>query len=319
LGLDVTPLKTCTFNCVYCQLGRTTVQTIERKEYVPAGEVMAELADYLTNEGHADHITFSGSGEPTLHSKLGEMIAQAKRMSSIPVAVLTCSALIYDPQVRRELALADVVLPSLDAASPHVFAAINRPHGRLQFAEILAGLKRFRNEYSGKIWLEIMLVKGVNDSAQEIVLLRQALGEIGPDKVHLNTVIRPPAESTAGALSEIELQAVQKILGPPAEVIAERPSPAASSHESHLMSEAQNLIARHPATLEEIAKYLNCEAGRVARLLNVLLESGEVQKRDHRGKLFYATTTTRGARHEAEFQHDFIATRAEDDSTLTLP
>jgi wyosine [tRNA(Phe)-imidazoG37] synthetase (radical SAM superfamily) len=292
LGLDVTPLKTCTYNCIYCQLGRTTLQTIERKEYVPAAEVMAELADYVANEGQADYITFSGSGEPTLHSKLGEMITKAKGLSTIPVAVLTCGALMYDPQVRHELAMADVVLPSVDAASPRIFSAINRPHGRLDLAEIITGLKRFREEYAGKIWLEIMLVRGVNDGAEEVALLRQALDLIKPDKVHLNTVIRPPAESKAGALSEAELQAVQRILGPPAQVIGQRPSPATSSLEHHLMSEALGLIARHPSTLEEISKYLNCTAEQVARVLNALLESGEVERRDHLGRKFYAAVTT---------------------------
>lgn len=288
LGLDVTPMKTCAFNCVYCQLGRTTHQTIARKEYVPAAAVMAELADYLAREGRADYLTFSGSGEPTLHSRLGEMILQAKQLSDIPVAVLTCSALISDPQVRRELAGADVLLPSLDAASPRTFEALNRPHGGLSLPEIIEGLKCLRREYSGRIWLEIMVVKGINDGAAEVALLRQALAEIKPDKVHLNTVVRPPAESGVLPLSETEMRTLQKELGAPAEIIASWPSPATPSFEKHMLPEALGLIARHPATLQEIAGYLNCRAEAAATMLEALLEAGAVERRKHRGRDFYA-------------------------------
>ncbi|MDZ7267706.1 MAG: radical SAM protein [candidate division KSB1 bacterium] len=296
LGIDIVPGKTCTFNCVYCQLGRTTQQTVQREEYVPANEVLTELADFLQHDGRADYLTFSGSGEPTLHRRLGEMIGRAKRLSSIPVAVLTCSALMYDAQVRQELAQADVVLPSLDAASPRTFYAINRPHGRLYLAEIIHGLRQFRAEYSGKIWLEIMLVKGVNDGAEEIALLRRAIAEIRPDKVHLNTVVRPPAEDEAQPLSEEELRAVQAMIGPPAEVMAERPTAPRTSLDNHLISEAVNLIARHPMTLEEIAHYMNCKPEIIALMLKGLTETGEVEARTHRGRVFYIALTAEKAR-----------------------
>ncbi len=310
LGLDVTPMKTCTFNCVYCQLGRTTHQTIARREYVPPAEVMAELADYLAKEDRADYVTFSGSGEPTLHSKLGEMIVRAKQMSEIPVAVLTCSALINDAQVRRELACADVILPSLDAASPGTFDAINRPHGRLVFADMIEGLKRLRREYSGRIWLEIMMVKGVNDGAEEVAMLRQAVSEIKPDKVHLNTVVRPPAESDALALSETELQALQREFGPPAEIIAPWPSPSTLTFENRLMPEALNLIARHPSSLDEISSYLNCSAEIVAIVLNSLLETGEVERHLYQGKTFYAAAASRDLKNRKKVQNMPFASQA---------
>lgn len=287
LGIDVIPSKTCTFNCTYCQLGRTTYQTVQREEYVPADEVMAELAMFLDTDGRADYLTFSGSGEPTLHSKLGEMIAGAQRLSKIPVAVLTCSALMDDPQVRRELTQAAVVLPSLDAASPKAFYAINRPHGRLYLAEIVNGLKHFREEYTGQIWLEIMLVKGVNDNDDEIALLRHAIAEIRPDKVHLNTVVRPPAEGEAQALSEEELRLVQDRLGPPAEVIAEHAVAPARTLDNRLIAEALHLIARHPMTLEEISAYMNCKPEIIQVMLQALQDTGEVKAREHCGQTFY--------------------------------
>lgn len=287
LGIDVVPNKTCTFNCVYCQLGRTTYQTVRRDEYVSADEVMAEVEAFLESDGRADYLTFSGSGEPTLHSKLGEMIARTKRLTKIPVAVLTCSALMDDAQVRRELAQAAVILPSLDAASPKAFYAINRPHGRLYLAEIVNGLKHLRDEYTGQIWLEIMMVKGVNDNEDEIALLRRAIAEIRPDKVHLNTVVRPPAEGEAQALSDEELRLVQARLGAPAEVIAERASAPAHSLDNRLIAEALQLIARHPLTLEEISNYMNCKPEIIQVMLQALLEADEVKVRDHRGRQFY--------------------------------
>lgn len=287
LGVDVVPKKTCTYNCIYCQLGPTTFQTLQREEYVPVEETLAELSDYLARGGEADYITFSGSGEPTLHSRLGEMIARAKRLTTIPVAVLTCGALLGDPHVRADLALADVVLPSLDAALPKTFHALNRPHGKLHLSEIIAGLKKFREEYRGQIWLEIMLVKGLNDSTEEIALLRQALAEIAPDKVQLNTVTRPPAESEARALSPAELEAVANALGPPAEVIA-APSPAAQhAEERALVPQLLALLAQHPLTLTEIGEYLQCKHEIIWWLLHALIEEGVVQVRPHLGKKFY--------------------------------
>jgi wyosine [tRNA(Phe)-imidazoG37] synthetase (radical SAM superfamily) len=287
LGIDVVPMKTCTFNCIYCQLGRTSHQTLKRDEYVPVDDVMAELTAYLEQGGSADYLTFSGSGEPTLHSKLGEMIAQTKKMSKIPAAVLTCGALLFDPQVRKELLAADVVLPSLNAAFAKTFRLINRPHGQLQFAEIFDGLRRFRREYRGKIWLEVMLVKGINDNANEIAALRTAIGEIKPDKVHLNTVVRPPSEIEAKALTAAELRAIQNVLGPPAEVIAERAVVSKPASEKYLMDEIAELLARHPVTLDEIAAQANNEPQKVGSVLQTLLETGAIEIRWHEGKKFF--------------------------------
>ncbi len=184
--------------------------------------------------------------------------------------------------------MADVVLPSLNAVSPEIFHAINRPHGRLNLAEMIKGLKRFRKEYRGQIWLEIMLVKGVNDYPTEITRLQKAIAEIKPDKVHLNTVVRPPAESDVLPLTESELNALASTLGSQAEVIALRPAIHKLSADDHLISEVVNLIARHPATLAEICEYVNCNHNLVWLALNALIQNGVVNVRDHQGKKYYA-------------------------------
>lgn len=292
LGIDVVPKKTCTYNCIYCQLGPTTFQTLQREEYMRVEEVLAELSEYLASGGTADYITFSGSGEPTLNNKLGEMIAQTKQLTRIPVAVLTCGALLNEAHVRADLARADVVLPSLDAALPKTFHTLNRPHGKLHLAEVIAGLKKFRQEYSGQIWLEIMLVKGLNDGQEEIALLREAIAEIAPDKVQLNTVTRPPAESEARALSEAELQAIATALGGHAEAIAAMPATANYSEEQALVPQLLALLAQHPLTLTEIGEYLQCKHEIIWWLLHALIEEGVVQVRPHLGKKFYVVAAS---------------------------
>jgi wyosine [tRNA(Phe)-imidazoG37] synthetase (radical SAM superfamily) len=291
LGIDVVPMKTCTYSCIFCQLGRTMRQTITRKEYVPAVEVINELTNYLEHGGEADYLSFSGSGEPTLHNQLGKMIEQAKRISTIPVAVLTCGALLFDSQVRTELAQADAVLPSLNAISPETFRAINRPHGKLPIAWIIEGLKKFRQEYTGQLWVEIMLVKGVNDQPEEIAALRQTIAEIKPDKVHLNTVVRPPTEPGALPLTNAELTAVAAQLGPPAEVIASSLAISKPPAEPRLLSEVVNLLARHPATLEQIADYLRGQPEKIQQALESLVATGKVRTRKHEGKQYYSTAS----------------------------
>jgi wyosine [tRNA(Phe)-imidazoG37] synthetase (radical SAM superfamily) len=215
LAVDVIPRKTCPLDCVYCELGRTDHLTLERKEYVRADAVLEELREVLRNqEGEIDYITLSASGEPTLNSKLGEIIREIKRMTTIPVAVLTNGVLLFREDVRKDLLAADVVLPSLDAVSDHAFEAINRPHGRLDIEEVIDGLIAFRREFTGQIWLEILLVKGINDTPEELALLKSASERIGPDIIHLNTVVRPPAEGWARRVEVEDLRRIRRYFGP---------------------------------------------------------------------------------------------------------
>lgn len=295
LGIDVVPLKTCTYNCVYCQLGRTTLQTLSRREYVPVATVLAELEDYLTRGVQADYLTFSGSGEPTLHVRLGEMIAAIKRMSNLPVVVFTCGALLPDPQVRRELALAALVNCSLDAATDATFQALDRPHGKLALPEVLEALQQFRRDYHGELWLQIMLIRGMNDHPEEIAALREMITKIAPARVHLNTAVRPPAESAVRALSRSELQAIAAALGPPAEVIVEHAESQQSPTTAALDAQIKNLIARHPATLSQIAASLGRDLGEVAAAIDELLRLDEIHTRHHAGQDFYAPASAQSA------------------------
>jgi len=191
LGIDMAPYKTCCFDCIYCQLGRTTNHTMELAEYVPTDELLAEVEAWLQEDGQADYVTFSASGEPTLHSRLGEAIAGVKEMTDIPVALLTNGALLWMDTVREAALLAGLLMPSLDAATPEGLRAVNRPCEGLTLESIVEGLKRTVAEFEGDTWLEVLLVKGINDSETELGAIADALEEIQPTEVQINTVVRP--------------------------------------------------------------------------------------------------------------------------------
>lgn len=190
LGVDLLKYKTCNLDCVYCKLGRTSSLTSRRDRFVSPDKVLREIESRSKED--FDHLTFAGSGEPTLSSDLREIIRRSKKIVDVPVAVITNSTLLTSPEVRSEVAEADVVLPSLDAVTKLTFERINRPARNLKIEEIIEGLREFRNEFSGEIWLEVMLVKDVNDTEAEQIA--RAVQLIGPDRVQLNTVVRPPAE-----------------------------------------------------------------------------------------------------------------------------
>ncbi|MCL5097356.1 MAG: radical SAM protein, partial [Candidatus Omnitrophica bacterium] len=196
--MDLVPFKTCTYDCIYCQLGRTTNLTVQRKEWVPMDAVLDELKQKLVCR--PDYITLSGSGEPTLHSRLGEIIEHIQAMSDVPVAVLTNGSLLWQKEVREELALANVVLPSLDAGDAVKFAFINRPHSIIAFEQMVEGLIAFRREFTGQYWLEVFLLGGYTAIEADVKKLATWVKRIRPNRVQLNTVTRPPAEDFASSV-----------------------------------------------------------------------------------------------------------------------
>lgn len=223
LGLSLTPYKVCSFDCVYCQLGRTTFNTAKRTECVPVSDIIAELRLWLENNPseakNLDYITFSGFGEPTLNSKLGELIVEVKKITPTAVAVLTNAALLKDPQVRLELSWADLIVPSLDAASQKAFEKIDRPGAGIKIEDIIEGLVALRKEFTKKIWLEIMLVRGINDNSGEAKKLKEAVERINPDKIQLNSPVRGTTEVAALPADKKMLEKVKDILGAKCEIV----------------------------------------------------------------------------------------------------
>ncbi len=221
LGVDLVPFKTCSYGCIYCQLGRTTSPVLDRREYVPTTEAVEAVRDALVGGLEPDYITLSGSGEPTLHSRIGDVIRGIKDMGVAPAAVLTNGALLWMPEVRRDLAQADVVLPTLAAGDEEVFRKMHRPAPGLDFHRVVEGMEAFRREYSGQIWLEVFLVAGLNATEDQVEKMRLIARRISPDKIQLNTAVRPPAEDGVVAPTMEELDRIRRAFGPAAEIIAE--------------------------------------------------------------------------------------------------
>lgn len=287
LGIDIIPAKTCTLDCIYCQLGPTSDKTLKRSLYFSAREILAQVKNKISSGQRVDYVTFSGSGEPTLNTNLGKLIREIKKFTTIPVAVLTNGTLFSQKDIRKALMAADLVIPSLDAASQDIFEKINRPCSPLKIEEIIDGLRAFRREYKGIIWLEVMLVKGVNDSPDHIQNLKDAISRINPDKIQLNTVIRPPAERTARPLSPEELEKTKKVFGQNCEIIAEFDKKAQESLAENLESAILAMVQRRPVTLTDISVSLGRHKNEILKYLNLLLEQGKVQAVVHKDLTYF--------------------------------
>ena len=287
LGIDIIPFKTCTFDCIYCQLGPTTRKTVKRKKYFSPKKILSAIKKTLSSGQRIDYITFSGSGEPSLNSDIGNLIREIKEITSIPVAVLTNGSLLSRERVRKDLSAADLVVPSLDAAAQKAFVKTNRPHSSLKLGEIIEGLEKFRHEFKGSIWLEIMLVKGVNDSPPHLRRLKDAVAKIKPEKIHLNTVVRPPTEKFARPLSQRELERIKKYFGEKAEIIAEFDKKAQKLSSEDLKKAILSIIQRRPVTLSDISASLGAHKNEVIKYLNFLLEEGKIQRTSHKGLKYY--------------------------------
>ena len=296
LGIDPIPLKTCNWNCVYCQLGRTAPLTSNRRDYFPRGEIVQQVKTAL--EAHrreeVDWVTFVGSGEPTLHIGLGWMIRQVKTLTSIPIAVITNGSLLYRSDVREELRAADAVLPTLDAGTRMLYRTINRPHPHLTFASLVDGLTAFRHVYAGKLWLEVMLVKGLNDREETLKDLAAVLGKIAPDAIHLSLPIRPPAEPWVQPADDETLMRATAILGRTAGLIHPVEGEFDLSGCENILDAIVAIITRHPMREEELVRSLNRWAPcRVTEALRELAVSGRAQVISRFGHLFWIAAGAR--------------------------
>ena len=290
LGVDLVPMKTCTLNCIYCECGKTSHLTLERDEYVSFEDVIKELTHYLENHARPDYITFSGSGEPTLHLKIGDVIHFLKdRVPDIPVAVLTNGTLFFQKQVRKDVKDAAVVIPSLDAATKEIFNKINRPSSQLILDGIIDGLIQFRKEYRGNLWLEIFIIPGLNDSTHELEALKRTIKKIKPDQVHLNTLDRPGTVPTLRPASREELEHVLQIFQMEnAVIIADPPDrEALLVYRKDAESAILGTIARRPCTLKDLSEILGLPADEVNTHLASLVTVGKIKSVKQQRGLFY--------------------------------
>ena len=277
LGVDIVPLKVCSYDCVYCQLGRTTRLTAEPEELVDADEVMSELERWLAKGNTADYITFAGSGEPTLNSDLGAMISRTRELTDIPSAVITNGALLSDLSVIQGVLEADLLVPSLDAGTEETFRRINRPCEGLTLEMVVEGLRLLRQEFAGAIWLEVMLVRDLNDSDAELAAISAVISGLGPDKVQINTVERPSRSGGVSAVSPETLEKAREILGPSSEVITAQPDDRQAVRVEGSKSEVLQLLKRRPCTLGDIIAGTGLHVNEVVKILRDLMTDGLIE------------------------------------------
>ena len=290
LGVDLVPKKVCSLDCVYCEVGKTTKLTTERKEYIPYDKVQAELDDYFINNPDPDYITFSGSGEPTLNSRIGDVLQFIKQKKpDIPVAVLTNGTLLYDKKVRDELKDANVVLPSLDAATDITFKRINRPATQLTVEKYIQGLIDFRKEFPGQIWLEVFILPGYNDNTEDLKALKRAFEQIKPNEIQLNTLDRP---GTVKEIKPASHDALTKIIEfwelPNVKIIAAAPErKEIQSYRKDAETAILGTITRRPCTVDDLVKILGLHINEINKYLDVLEAEGKIESIWQERGVFY--------------------------------
>ena len=287
LGIDLVPFKTCSYDCIYCQLGRTTNKTIKRREWVPLDNVLAELKDKLATK--PDYITLSGSGDPTLYSRLEELIDRIRSMTDVPVAVLTNGSLLWQEEVRKQLMDAHLVIPSLDAGDNSMFQAVNRPHESILFEQMLEGLITFRQEYYGEYWLEVFLLSGHTAVESEVRKLVKCVGKIKPDRVQLNTATRPTAEDYAVMVDRAKMADLAVRFDPPAEVIAEVRAVHQQLEFAAGREGVLELLRRRPCSIEDIADGLGMHRNEVVKYVEELTGRKLLEQLLVDGKSYYKT------------------------------
>ncbi|MBW6513387.1 MAG: radical SAM protein [Candidatus Syntrophosphaera sp.] len=294
LGVDLVPYKYCPLNCVYCEVQRTTHLTLRRREFFPLEEITSELADFLSARPELDYITFSGAGEPTLYSRIGEVISFIKsHYPEYKLAVLTNGTLLHNATIRKEILPCDLILPSLDACNQETYRRINRPHQALRAEDLVLGLATLRQEYKGQIWLEVFIIAGINDTETELDCLSEAIARIAPDKVQINSLDRPGAEEWVKAAGNAALNRVKQHfeakLAMPVEIIAKV---QAEQFETIVPEDVERSISatlqRRPSTAEDLAASLGLHINEVSKYLRQLHGEQKISvKREKRG-VFYA-------------------------------
>lgn len=295
LGVDLVPLKTCTLNCVYCECGETTNLTTARKEYVPVQAVIDELEHYLSTKPRLDYITFSGSGEPTLHSGIDRIIDFLKsEYHQYKISLLTNGTLFTESFVRSAVREIDLIIPSLDAASEKTFQQINRPHANIHCSDIIDGLIKLRHEFSGKITLEIFIVPGLNDNPEELALLKEAVKKISPDRVQIGTLDRPGTEDWVEAAEITKLREIAAYIGN-TEIIGDfRPRHTISSFQDSYSRQILQTLHRRPCTVSDLQQVLNLRPVEIQKYINHLLLNGKIEAEQKKRGIFLKIKNNHG-------------------------
>lgn len=289
-GIDLLPSGLCNFNCIYCEVNRPKKLTLKRQEYFPTKDIIAEIGTIFSDKKRADALdvfTITASGEPTLHSGLGSIVTALKEKTKKTVTVLTNGGLLHLADVQRDLTDADIVVPSLDTARRKSFQKINRPAAGTDLKQIIRGIAEFRQRFTGQLWLEILFVEGVNDTAEDIVELKKAVSMIQPDKIQLNTVARPPIESFAKPLTQTKLHSFAEEFGDKAEIIAHFTKKDGESSKNVGQSEILELLRRRPGTEADICESLHGNPQEIKEILSQLAQEKKIFSTQHASQLYW--------------------------------
>lgn len=303
LGIDPVPLKTCNWNCVYCQLGRTKPFVTDRKAYVDTQAILDQTRAALKNHqpGEIDWVTFIGSGETCLHSGVGDMIRAVREMTDLPIAVITNGSLLDLPEVREELLAADAVLPTLDAGNAVLFRRINRPHPSLTYERHINGLLRFREMYHSRLWVEVMLIQGVNDTEKELIEIADELKRIQPDEIHILQPTRPPVEPWVAPPDSEGLLRAHAILGETSKTILPAEGVFDLGSENNLIDAIIGIITRHPMKESELVETLaHWPKVDIMGTLDDLRQSGKAQVIVRYGIRFWSASAAHFPNHQPE-------------------
>ena len=287
LGVDLSPYKTCSLDCVFCQLGRTIEKTVTRQEYVPTDMVLSELKEWLKSDGSADYITLSGSGEPTLHSRFGEVLEFIRSKTTIPAVLLTNGTMLHLPEVRDAAACANVVKVSLSCWDQASYRWVNRPHRQLTFDQLVEGQKALRAQFKGKLWMEVFLMRGINSAPDDVQKIAALAKQINPDRIQLNTAVRPPAEDFAASLSKEAIENLAHLFQPAAEVIAD----FSAKHAEHMQANQEtifSMLRRRPCTADQIADVFDMHLNEVSKYLGILMRSDQIHVERKNFAVYYA-------------------------------
>jgi wyosine [tRNA(Phe)-imidazoG37] synthetase (radical SAM superfamily) len=286
LGVDLIPHKTCTFDCLYCEVGRTTNRTITGSVLAPVDEILRQL-DKRLSECNPNVITLAGSGEPTLHSEIDHIISGIRELTDTRIVILTNGSLFWDEAVRKRVLGADLIMPTLSSAVSSTFQTIHRPHADLTLDRIVTGLKQLRTEFDGLIYLEVILLAGINDTDEEMRALKPLIHEIQPEKIQLNTVVRPPADLCAKALDGKRLEEIKLFLGERAEIVVDI-GDEKTAMERHIKREGLlEMVRRRPLRIKDMANSLGLSIHEVESVVKGLLIKGYLRRQDHSGEVFY--------------------------------
>jgi wyosine [tRNA(Phe)-imidazoG37] synthetase (radical SAM superfamily) len=287
LGIDIVPFKTCTYDCIYCQLGRTTNKTTELKEYFPVEDIIVDTREKLKEIPHPDYITISGLGEPTLYSRIEDIIRGIKDVTNIPVAVLTNGSLFFLENVRDSVLEADLVIPSLDAGDKETFSYVNRPHRDISFKKMVEGLCLLREHFEGPFWLEVFLVKGKTDRESEFLKIKTWIDRIAPDRIQLNTAVRTPAEDFVEVVEEDKLEQIARLFGPSCEVIADYTRVHDLLELKRTHDDVLQMLIRRPCSIDDISAGLNLHRNEAVKYVVNLLRQNLIQRRKRLSKVLY--------------------------------